>query len=246
MFVFRLFGFQPNRFAPSSKKWPVNEDHKVGLLSVSLLSLLTTLIGTTYSPNVYISPHQTTPAAATSPPPLIFRTRPNHSHANPPESNTAGVINANPQLLAVYVERDRFADIQNVLRAFGLPPLLVCEDVLNESTSSRVSSHGDSSRVSSHRDTGLDGRSPQYSEYLELTESFSALSTSADTVPVTPFAARTGPVLGPGSSALVSAENKAKKYYVIIVGKCAGVYWNEWFVSPPSIYHDTNLNISSV
>jgi len=168
-----------------------------------------------------MSPRRTTPAAATSPPPLNFRTRPNHRQTNPPQSNAAGVFNTNPQLLTVYVERDHLADIQNVLCSFGLPPLLVLEDVLNESTSSRVSSQGD---------TDLDGRSPQSSEYLELTESFSSLSTSANTVPVTPFMARTGPVFisGPGSS---PAENKVKKYYAITVGKCAGIYWNEWFIA---------------
>jgi len=70
-----------------------------------------------------MSPCWTTPATATSPPPLNLCTRPNHSQTNPPQSNTAGVFNANPQLLVVYVDRDCLADIQNVLHSFGLPLL---------------------------------------------------------------------------------------------------------------------------
>ena len=213
------------------KKWPVNEDQKVVLLFVSLLSVLTmtTVIGSPYLPRLYISPRRTAAAAATSSPPLNFRTRPNYSQTNPPQSNTTSVFNNNPQLLAVYVQRDHLADIQNALHYLGLPLLLVLEDAPNESASSQLSSQGD---------TDFKGHNYQSSEYLELTESFSALSTSADTVPVTPFTARTGPVFisGPGSSPPVSPKRKVEKYYAIIVGKCAGVYWNEWLVSLPLIY----------
>ena len=88
----------------------------------------------------------------------------------------------------------------------------------NESASSRLSLQGD---------MDLDGRDSQSSEYLKLSESFASLSTSADTTPVTPFTARTGPVF---TSSLSSspAKRKVEKYYAIIVGKCTGVYWNEW------------------
>lgn len=235
------------------KKWPVNEDQKVVLLFVSLLSVLTTttVIGSPYSPRLYVSPRRTAAAAATSPPPLNFRTRPNYGQTNPPQSNTTSVFNNNPRLQAVYVQRDHLADIQNALRYLGLPPLLVLEDAPNESASSRLSSSRlsssqlSSSQLSSQGDTDFEGHNYQSSEYLELTESFSALSTSADTVPVTPFTARTGPVFisGPGSSPPVSPKCKVEKYYAIIVGKCAGVYWNEWLVSLPLIYCVANLNM---
>jgi hypothetical protein len=221
------------------KKWPVDEAQKVGLLFASLLSFLTTLIGTPCLPKLYISPRRTAAAAATSPPPLNFCTRPKYSQRNPPQDLTTSVFNANPRLLAVYVERDRLTDIQNALRFLALPPLLVLEDVPNETASPQLSSQGDAD---------LEAQNYQSSEYLELNESFSALSITADTVPTTPFTARTGPVFtsGPGSSLPVSAKHKLEKYYAIIVGKCAGVYWNEWFVSPPLIYCVANLNMSSV
>ena len=198
--MFPIFGLELNHHP---KKWPVNEDQKVGLLFVLLLLTLTTPMGTPYSPKVYISPRRTVAAAATSPPPLNLRTKPNYRQTNPPQSNTTGVFNARPRLLPVYVERDHLADIQSALHYFGLPPLLVLEDVPNESASSRLSLQGD---------TDLDRRDSQSSKYLELSESFASLSTSADTAPVTPFTARTGPVF---TSVLSSspAKRKVEKYY---------------------------------
>lgn len=112
------------------------------------------------------------------------------------------------------------------------------------------------SRSEVHADAYLDGHDPT-SDGEGLTSAFSRLSTSVNSSPVRSLAARTVPRVSARSNLSTPANTAAstsdalslplgvrtaphtagmspqtsprkKKYYVIIVGKCTGIYYDHW------------------
>lgn len=76
----------------------------------------------------------------------------------------------------------------------------------------------------------VDGRhSPNESEFSELTSAFSRLFTSIDTAPLdaTPLVPRAAPGFPPFSLNYQPVFNA--RYYVVVKGKCTGVYYGNWY-----------------
>ena len=73
----------------------------------------------------------------------------------------------------------------------------------------------------------LQDRCDDPSELQDLTAAFTCLSTSNNPASSTAalFRARTPP----GSSAARLSPRKGTKYYAVIIGKCTGVYYSEWY-----------------
>ena len=116
---------------------------------------------------------------------------------------------AGVQTVSVVVDRERLRQVETLLRQLDLPPLVP-------------------TGVNLPRSEAQDGRN-EPSEMQHLTDAFMRLSTSNN--PALSTAALLGARTPPGSSAGRLSPRKGAKYYAIIIGKCTGVYYGEWYVN---------------
>jgi hypothetical protein len=119
------------------------------------------------------------------------------------------------RLVAVYVDANRLAELEEVLCQLELPLLLApCPN----------DEHcGHPERAPQNNEERKDG--DRSAELDQLTASLSSLSTSEewDMKASDLFPPRT---VYPDNSSMVSPGKK--RYYTITVGKCTGVYWDTW------------------
>jgi len=170
------------------------------------------------------SPH----TASMPPPPIHWYTKPNLNQQRTQSNQQSTSLQPSQQsaneLIPVYIHRDRLPDIEAALRHLGLPPLL---NPRGDHGPATAASHEENpslthpvppqfqQRNNPHPVMGHDSNEDDL-DYSDLTSSFSQLSTSARHVPQ--------PVVQPDTS----PRKQLKKYYVVTVGKCTGVFWDEW------------------
>jgi hypothetical protein len=145
------------------------------------------------------------------------------------------------RLVPIFIDADRIGDLEEVLRRLGI-------EAFSTSDGHRGDLHGlyhpvpqqpelelqddaslhDSDGCSINQFT-YGGRSltDQSSEFEELTETLSSLSMSTNSHHVGLYPARGAPALRSRSPPVSSPQKK--RYYVITVGKCAGIYYDEWY-----------------
>ena len=135
-------------------------------------------------------------------------------------------------LVPVYVHPDHLPDIEAALRLLGLPPLLNLGGNHAQATTPRHEENLNNPVFPQFQQRSNPQRETQIEDELhQLATSFTQLSTSDGSsqlevlspqalFPVQPF-----PVV---KRANTSPRKILKKYYVITVGKCTGVYWEEW------------------
>jgi hypothetical protein len=142
------------------------------------------------------------------------------------------------RLVPIFVDADRIGDVEEVLYCLGIE------------TSSTADGHHENLDHSVPRppepelqdDASLYGCSidqythdgeihtNQSSELENVTSILSRISVSTNSPPshVDSYPAKSAPALFSGSSPPVSPVKK--KYYVVTVGKCTGIYYDEWRV----------------
>lgn len=191
---------------------------------------------------------------ASSAPPINWATRPKQSSGNPV---THLMTPTARRLVPVFVDADQLRVLQEAdlgepasqqpkceLQDYVIIDRRYFEEVLR-----RLSQLESSSRQSQPEEGYFDeGGSSSDIQMPNLLSTFSSLSVSTSSVPsqplfegaasVTPssmgpvlpvsrsLAARPAPVSTPGISPPVSPRKK--RYYVILVGKCAGIYYDDW------------------
>jgi len=179
------------------------------------------------------------PQAAAMPPPINWRTKPNlHQQCSQDNSGLDTSQHSNAATngrVAVYISPARLRDIEAALQYLGLPPLSDLgndpdqatphHDNINHPTSpqfERFDNPAFPQPEYCQAATPIGRYSPQgSSDYSDLSASFSRLSTlttstSSAQVPSASFQSNSSP------------RKNLKKYYVITVGKCTGVFWDEW------------------
>ena len=168
------------------------------------------------------------------PPPINQHTKPRPHQQRPQDfslGNSQQSSRAHDELVPVYIHPDRLPDIEAALRYLGLPPLSNNRD---QATTQRIPPEFEQldnpavSRPAYYPDAGPIGcQPPQESfDFSDLSTSFSQLSTSTRSVQVLSgsFPVRNAPVV----QSTPSPRKALKKYYVITIGKCTGVFWDEW------------------
>jgi hypothetical protein len=168
------------------------------------------------------------------PPPINHRTKPK-SHQQLPQDfssdNSQQSSRATDALVPIYVHPDRLPDIEAALRYLGLPPLSNDRDQaiihpilpkferLDNPTVSRPAYYPNASPIGCHS-------TQESSDLSDLSTSFSRLSTltSSVQVPSGSLPVQHAPVV----QSTFSPRKVLKRYYVITVGKCTGVFWDEW------------------
>ena len=200
------------------QEWPVDET--ASLLLQLNISSLTTPIDTLDTNSLGSHAHA-------NPPPLInWSMRPRQTSTNNVLQESSGTAGGSPMCFPVddALEQLLHHPARHPCRRFSLP-LSELQDGCDEAsewqeltatfTRLSMSNNPASSTVASFR--AQDGRD----EPSELQNS-TAANTAASFWACTP----------PGSSATrLSSPKKGSKYYTIIVGKCTGVYYGEWYVN---------------
>ena len=177
------------------------------------------------------------------PPPIQWYTKPNlnqHRTRGSPQTSSLSTSYtlqssdvATHGLVPVYIHPDRLPDIEAALRFLGLPPLLNPGGNHAQATAPRHEENLDKPVFpqfqqrsgSPRRDTRIED------ELHQLAGSFTQLSTSDGSSqlevpsPQDLFPVRRLPVV---QRANTSPRKTLKKYYAITVGKCTGVFWDEW------------------
>ena len=116
---------------------------------------------------------------------------------------------AGVQTVSVVVDREQLRQVETLLQQLDLPPLVP-------------------TGVNLPRSEAQDGHN-EPSEMQNLTDTFMRLSTSNN--PASSTAAFLRAHTLPSSSAGHLSPRKGTKYYAIIIGKCTGVYYGEWYVN---------------
>jgi hypothetical protein len=208
-----------------------------------------------YGNNALLEPCMNTSqsrGSATSPPPINWATKPIRRPAdslNIPLNNVEEAGTAARPPPQFHIDTNRIGDLQEALRHLSGPgrrqPKVsdsFCQDEL-KSHAFELKFYN-YSHLDGRDDLCLDGHDPS-SEVDDLALAFSHLSTSTNSAPNYPIDPATAPVtpsttnrgtapLGypltartvPATAAVVSYGRR--KYYVIIVGKCAGIYHDMW------------------
>jgi hypothetical protein len=158
-------------------------------------------------------------------------------------------------LVPVYINSDHIADLQEALRCLGESP--VRQRKLELQVDSIIDDLGNIQKkffiVDSPQSQQDAHVNLSMSDERDLETTFSRLSMSTPcpsyvtkTGPVTPnsrnaqspqpisAAIRTAPATISGMSPQTSLRKR--KYYVVLVGKCAGIYYDEWHVFLPFIF----------
>ena len=141
------------------------------------------------------------------------------------------------RLVPVFVDADRISDVKEVLRRQGIEafstadgyhrkldqPVPRIPDPELQDDESLYGRSIDQSTCDGHSLTN------QSLEFESLTSTFSRLSMSRNSPCVDSYPARSAPALFSGSSPPLASARK-KRYYVITVGKCTGIYYDEWYM----------------
>lgn len=185
-----------------------------------------------------------------SPPPINWHTKPKPNQPRPQDnfslSSSQNSIVTTDILVPVYINPARLHDIEAALKHLGLPSLLNPGNDfdypaspqfqrLNNSISPQPGPHlllipENNDHPASPQFERLDNPiSPQpedTSDCLDLSTSFSRLSTSISCIqaPLASFPVQHSPVVHPNPS----PKKALKRYYIVIVGKCTGVFWDKW------------------
>jgi hypothetical protein len=177
------------------------------------------------------------------PPPINWCTKPkpNQQRQDASQGSSFGTLQqhgaATDAAVPVYISPARLREVEAALRFLGLPPL----------------SHPDSEAQVKHHlaANSPGGRFPQISSehsdprtsssqlsLSDVTTSSSRLSTSDLTASLSRVSMSTSSVQNPTASFPVrrtaairsdaSPRKDLKKYYVVTIGKCTGIFWEEW------------------
>lgn len=187
------------------------------------------------------------------PPPINWRTKPKPSQQRQDGSQNSSLGTLQPPgatdaAIPIYINPARLRDIEAALQLLGLPPLSRADSedqveyhqAINSPGGrfSQVSSERSDLRTSSSRlsssdlttsSSWLSSSDVMTSSRLstsDLMASFSQLSTSTSSVqiPTGSFPVRRTPAIRSDPS----PRKDLKKYYVVTVGKCTGIFWDEW------------------
>lgn len=195
-------------------------------------------------------------AKASSPPPINWATKPKPSQNRlsiHPQDNTDDPSAPARRLVPVFIDTDRIGDLQELLHhlggSVGQQPKPEFRDnaVINARSIEEVSARFNQLEVNSGRsqpefqDTArlcLDGRNPASQVPDVMAPTSSHLATQRNSVPRNTFAVRTDSPSPPGPNSPIAVRTPPnitpqvsptkQKYYVILVGKCAGIYYGEW------------------
>jgi hypothetical protein len=160
------------------------------------------------------------------PPKINWASRPNVRRNTPRgalTSNSQHAETANEasggRLVAVYVEANRLAELEEVLYQLDLPLLLApCSQYEHQDHP-----HPAPQIIPERNEEQIEGDHTR--DLDQLTESFSSLSTS------NVFDKKASDLFPPRSvhpqNTLMGSPGK-KRYYTITVGKCTGVFWDTW------------------
>ena len=176
------------------------------------------------------------------PPPIHWYTKPNLDQQRTQNNQQSTSLRASHRstdgLIPVYIHPDRLPDIEAALRLLGLPPLL---NPRGDHTPATAASHEENinlthpvplqfqQRNDPQSVTGHDSNKDEL-DYSDFTRSFSQLSTSARHArqPAVQPDTSARHVPQPAVQPDMSPRKGLKKYYVVTVGKCTGVFWDEW------------------
>jgi len=178
------------------------------------------------------------------PPPVNWRTKPKPRQQHPQEDSSLLTSQhsstATNSLVPLYIDPARLRDIEAALRFLGLPPLSndgnnYTQDTLHQDNANHPTppqfEHLDNCPVSQsgyYPDVSPIGHySPAESSNIsDLSASFSRLSTSTSSVQVSSgsFPVHRSPAIQPNSL----PRKNLKRYYVVTIGKCTSVFWEEW------------------
>lgn len=169
------------------------------------------------------------------PPPVPWRTKPHPNQQRTPGSPQAPCLCtlcvsqpsdiATCGLVPVYIHPNHLPDIEAALRFLGLPPLL--NPGGDHSQATTLNHEENCNHPVSPRFQQRSNPQPENEDELDyLSSSFSQLSTlgSSSQAPQDLFPAQRPPVVKPNPS----PRKDMKKYYVVVIGKCTGVFWEEW------------------
>lgn len=143
------------------------------------------------------------------------------------------------RLVPVFIDAGRIGDVKNVLHQLGIEafstadghredvdhPVPRLPDLERQDGASLYGCSIDQYTYDEHTLT-----TNQSSDFEDLTSALSRLSMSTNSPHGDSYPARSAPALFSGSSPLVTVLKK--KYYVVIVGKCAGIFYDEWYAYP--------------
>lgn len=177
-----------------------------------------------------IGPQIRLKSQATSLPPINLATN--------PDPQLSGGISR--QLVPIYIDVDRFGDVKEALRDLGIQAFSTADghcEILDRPVprpseldlQDDASLHGRSIDQYSCDGRCLTSRSSDFEDFEDFTSTMSRLSMLTNSPHVVDsYPARSAPALFSGSSP--QASPLKKKYYVVTVGKCVGVYYDEWHV----------------
>ena len=159
------------------------------------------------------------------PPPINWRTRPNPNQRRQDGSQPGAATDA---AVPIYVTPARLHQIEAALRFLNLPPLSYTEvqsSRLSSSDLTTSSSRLSTSDLTSSSELSLSDLTTS-SQLSDLMASFSQLSMSRSSVqtPTARLQVRRTPAIRSDPS----PRKDLKKYYVVTVGKCTGIFWEEW------------------
>ena len=116
---------------------------------------------------------------------------------------------ASTQTVSIVIDREHLRQVETLLWQLGQPPLVP-------------------TGVNLPRSEPQDGHN-EPSEMQDLTDTFMCLSMSNN--PASSTAALLWARTPPSSLAARLSPRKGTKYYAIIIGKCTGVYYGEWYTN---------------
>ena len=188
---------------------------------------------------------------ATSPPKINMATKPKPiqgSGANVPQpsgmatprqsapNHSRPTATATRQLVpvTVYINPNYIEDLKEALLHFGPHARLATGEHHNEGLNHLVSQPPatDYQELGPRGGHNIPDEYPQFEELASSlsrlstsTTSTSTISTSTTTFPTGSYPAQSVPIIPPSSR---QASPMKKKYYVVLVGKCAGIFYDEW------------------
>jgi hypothetical protein len=189
------------------------------------------------------------------PPPINWRTKPksNQQRQDASQGSSFGTLQqhgaATDAAVPVYISPARLREVEAALRFLGLPPLShpdseaqVKHHLAANSPGGRFpqisSEHSDPRTSSSQLSSSDVTTSSSQLSLSDVTTSSSRLSTSDLTASLSRVSMSTSLVQNPTASFPVrrtaairsdaSPRKDLKKYYVVTIGKCTGIFWEEW------------------
>ena len=159
------------------------------------------------------------------PPPINWRTRPNPNQRHQDGSQPGAATDA---AIPIYVTPPHLHQIEAALQFLNLPLLSYTEVQSSQLSSSDLttsSSQLSMSDLTSSSELSLSDLTTS-SQLSDLTASFSQLSMSRSSVQTPTARLQVRQTRAIHSDPLPRKD--LKKYYVVTVGKCTGIFWEEW------------------